>query len=116
MHMTSSSAYPLPRGRNLILASLLVLAGAAWALLIWQAGQAGGMETGLTMGFGAPLFLAIWVLMMVAMMFPTTAPMILVFARVQASKRQQGQVFVPTWIFVAAYLLVWVVFGVLAFT
>jgi predicted metal-binding membrane protein len=115
MHMTSGGVYPLPRERNLILASLLVLAGAAWAILIWQAGQTGAMETGLTMGLTAPLFLAIWVLMMVAMMFPTTAPMILVFARVQAGKRQQGQVYVPTWIFVAAYLVVWIAFGVLAF-
>jgi Predicted metal-binding integral membrane protein (DUF2182) len=70
---------------------------------------------GPTMGLGAPLFLAIWVVMMVAMMFPTTAPMILTFARVQARKRQRGEVFVPTWIFVAAYLVVWIAFGALAF-
>jgi predicted metal-binding membrane protein len=113
--MTSSSAYALPRERNLILASLLVLAAAAWALLIWQAGNTDAMGTRLTMGLGAPVFLAIWVVMMVAMMFPTTAPMILTFARVQAGKRQRGEVFVPTWIFVAAYLIVWIVFGALAF-
>ena len=89
--MTSSSAYALPRERNLILASLLVLAAAAWAVLVWQAGDTGTMGTGPTMGLGAPLFLAIWVVMMVAMMFPTTAPMILTFARVQAGKRQRGE-------------------------
>ena len=113
--MRSSSAYALPRERNLILASLLVLAAAAWAVLVWQAGDTGTMGTGPTMGLGAPLFLAIWVVMMVAMMFPTTAPMILTFARVQAGKRQRGEVFVPTWIFLAAYLIVWIAFGVLAF-
>jgi predicted metal-binding membrane protein len=113
--MTSSGAYALPRERNLILASLLVLAAAAWVLLVWQAGNTSAMGMGPTMGLGAPVFLAIWVVMMVAMMFPTTAPMILTFARVQAGKRQRGEVFVPTWIFVAAYLVVWIAFGVLAF-
>jgi predicted metal-binding membrane protein len=113
--MTSGGAYAIPRGRNVILASLLVLAAAAWALLVWQAGNPDAMGTGLTMGLTAPLFLSIWVVMMVAMMFPTTAPMILTFSRVQAGKRQHGQVFVPTWIFVAAYLVVWTAFGALAF-
>ena len=113
--MTSSGAYPLPRGRNLILASLLILAAAAWAVLIWQAGSPGTMGIGPTMGLAAPLFLAIWVAMMVAMMFPTSAPMILMFARVQAGKRQQGVAFVPTWVFVGAYLIVWTAFGALAF-
>ena len=67
-----------------------------------------------TMGMGAPLFLAIWVAMMVAIMFPTAAPMILTFARVQAGKRRQERTFVPTWVFVAAYLLVWSALGIAA--
>src|SRR5438067_8730190 len=113
--MASRASYPLPRERNLILAALLVLAAAAWALLVWQAGSPDAMGTGPTMGLAAPLFLAIWVAMMVAMMFPTSAPMILMFARVQASRRQQGAVFVPTWVFVGAYLIVWTAFGALAF-
>ena len=48
-------------------------------------------------------------------MFPTAAPMILIFARVYASKREHGQPFVPTWIFVSSYLFVWTLFGVLAY-
>jgi predicted metal-binding membrane protein len=71
--------------------------------------------SGLTMGMSAPLFLAIWVAMMVAMMFPASAPLVLTFARVHATKRQQGQAFVPTWVFVSAYLLVWTAAGVLAY-
>ena len=51
-----------------------------------------------TMGMRAPLFLAIWVVMMVAMMFPTAAPMILTFHQVQAGKRQRGETFVATWV------------------
>src|SRR5690242_17789637 len=38
------------------------------------------MSMGLTMDMSAGLFLVIWVAMMVAMMFPTSAPMILTFA------------------------------------
>jgi predicted metal-binding membrane protein len=41
--------------------------------------------------------------------------MILMFGRVYAGKRQRGQVFVPTWVFVGAYLMVWALFGALAY-
>ena len=68
-----------------------------------------------TMGMRAPLFLTIWVVMMVAMMFPTAAPMILTFHKVQTSKRQRGEAFVATWVFVAAYMVVWVLSGVAAY-
>jgi len=113
--MASSVSYPLPRERNLILASLLLLAGAAWAILIWQSAVMDDDMMGLTMGMGAPLFMAIWVAMMVAMMFPTAAPMILVFARVHAGRQQRGQPFVPTWVFVSSYVVVWTAFGALAY-
>ncbi|HET8945152.1 MAG TPA: hypothetical protein VFO59_10255, partial [Dehalococcoidia bacterium] len=73
--IVTADSYPLPRERNLILASLLVLAGAAWAVLAWQG--AGMDEMSLTMGMSAPLFIALWAVMMVAILFPTAAPMIL---------------------------------------
>ena len=115
--MTTANASPFPRERKLILGLLFILAAASWALLIWQSAamnnQAMGM--GLTMGMSAGLFMAIWVVMMIAMMFPTAAPMILMFTRVYADKRQQGQAFVPTWVFVGAYLLIWTLFGVVAY-
>ena len=112
--MATTVSYPLIRERNLILASLLALAAGGWALLVWQAAMTDG-DMSLTMGLGAPLFIAIWVAMMVAMMFPTAAPMILTFARVHENKRLQGRPFVPTWVFVSSYLVVWTVFGVIAF-
>ena len=115
--MTTANASPLPRQRKLILGLLLILAAASWALLIWQSvamnSQAIGM--GLTMGMSAVLFIAIWVVMMIAMMFPTAAPMILMFTTVYAGKRQLGQAFVPTWVFVSAYLLIWTLFGLVAY-
>jgi predicted metal-binding membrane protein len=103
--------------RNVILGLLLALAAAAWALLASQgAGADANMAMGSpTMGMHAPLFLAAWVVMMVAMMFPAAAPMILIFHQVQAGKRRRGEAFVATWVFVAAYLLVWTLSGVVAY-
>jgi predicted metal-binding membrane protein len=115
--MDRSQTDPISFQRNVILGVLLALAVAAWAALVWQ-GAAADKDMAMdspTMGLRAPLFLAIWVVMMVAMMFPTAAPMIVAFHKVQASKRQRGEAFVSTWIFVAAYLLVWGLSGVAAY-
>lgn len=65
--------------------------------------------------WGLALFMAVWVVMMVAMMFPTAAPMILAFGRIQANKREREAPYVPTAVFVAAYLAVWSAAGVGAF-
>jgi predicted metal-binding membrane protein len=57
---------------------------------------------------GAGLFLVTWVVMMTAMMFPSAAPMLLTHARVV---RSRGEGTVPTVSFVAGYLVVWMVAG-----
>ena len=103
--------------RNVILGLLLTLAAAAWAVLVWQSTDANMDMTmaSSTMGMHAPVFLAFWGIMMVAMMFPTAAPVILTFHKVQADKRENGDAFVSTWVFVAAYILVWTLAGVVAY-
>jgi predicted metal-binding membrane protein len=103
--------------RNIILALLFASAAVSWTVLIrQQVGIDPGMEMhSPTMGMTAPLFLAVWIIMMIAMMFPTAAPMILTFHQVQAAKRGRGGTFVSTWVFVAGYMLVWSAIGVLAF-
>jgi predicted metal-binding membrane protein len=115
--MDEAHANPLSVQRNIILGLLLALAAAAWAVLVWQSADADTDMTmaSSTMGLRAPLFLTIWVIMMVAMMFPTAAPMILIFHKVQSGKRQRGGAFVSTWVFVAAYILVWTLAGVAAY-
>ena len=119
----------LVRQQRVLLAALLGLAAAGWAVLIWQAnrpGMAMGDQEGemamaapstldLTAGMSAGLFLAMWVAMMAAMMFPTAAPMVLMFAHVHAGKRRRGQAFVPTWVFTGAYLALWTAFGAVAY-
>lgn len=113
---STTTSYPLLRERNAILVGLLALAAGAWALLVWQWASASDEDMmSLTMGMGAPLFIAIWVAMMVAMMFPTAAPMIMTFARVQENRREQGRPFVPVWVFTGSYLVVWTLFGVVAY-
>jgi predicted metal-binding membrane protein len=99
-----------PRPRNLLLrwqlalvAALVALAALAW----WSTGvRMSGMDAGPgtdpgTFGF----YLSTWVVMMAAMMFPSIAPMVLMYARLQ----RQSRATTPT--FVAGYLLVWAAAG-----
>jgi predicted metal-binding membrane protein len=60
-------------------------------------------------GLGA--FVFAWAVMMAAMMFPAAAPMIVLFQATAARRKAAGRAFVPTWVFVAGYLLVWTVIG-----
>ncbi len=115
MNAAGAVSAPLKRERTLLFATLLLLAAGAWAAVIWQSQAADDEMMSLTMGMGAPLFLGVWVLMMVAMMFPAAAPMILTFSAVQAGQRERGNAWTPTWMFVAAYLLVWTAFGIFAY-
>lgn len=129
---------PLGRARIALLAGLVALTAAAWAPPLYHAlsmpahtmdmpgmdmagmDMAGmdmsGMDmpgmaaAGWSLG-SAALFVAMWTVMMAAMMLPAAAPMILVFAAAQARKTRD--VAIPTWIFVAGYLLVWAAAGVL---
>ena len=112
--MNSTQPNYLLLQRDVILVSLLALAAAAWAVIVWQAALMDSDMT-MTMGPRALLFLAMWVLMMVAMMFPTAAPMVLAFHRVQASKYHLDHAFAATWVFVATYLLVWAFVGLIVF-
>jgi len=69
------------------------MAGAGWSLA----------------GFVA--FVVAWAVMMAAMMFPAAAPMILLFQATAARRRATGRAFVPTWVFIVGYLLVWTSIG-----
>jgi predicted metal-binding membrane protein len=62
---------------------------------------------------GLVAFVVAWAVMMAAMMFPAAAPMILLFRKVATQRQASGDAFVPTWMFVAGYLLVWTAVGAL---
>jgi predicted metal-binding membrane protein len=85
-----------------IVVALLLCATAAWLLTLQQSSSMAGMGGVAMLGVG--LFLVTWVLMMVAMMFPTVAPMVLTHASIV---RSRGEGSVPTVAFVVGYLVVW---------
>ena len=63
------------------------------------------------------LMIAMWWIMMIAMMSPSAAPAVLLYARVHRHALAQGQdqeKLAPTGMFVAGYLLVWLAFSVAA--
>jgi predicted metal-binding membrane protein len=104
----------LPR-RDLAVAWILmaVLAALAWVLTVAQSRDM-GVEPG-TMGLALPLFLLLWVTMMVAMMFPSVAPVAITWAR--AIGRQSAGAVRAARIaqFAGGYLLAWTAFGLLAY-
>jgi len=87
---------------------LLVLAAGAWAATVTVARGMSGM-TG-TMGLGLAAFVAIWTLMMAAMMLPSVAPTAALYARTVQSRRT-----VRLAGMVAGYLAVWAVAGLPAY-
>ncbi len=94
-------------------ALLLAAALATWVVAVERMR---GMDAGPGTDLGElGWFLGVWVTMMAAMMFPSAAPMVLLFQRVSSERARRGQPFVPTWVFVLGYLAVWTVFGLAAY-
>lgn len=60
------------------------------------------------------VFLLMWLPMMVAMMFPSAAPMILSFNRLVQQQKAQNQALGLIGVFVVGYMMSWTVFGVIA--
>jgi predicted metal-binding membrane protein len=89
-----------------IIAALLSCAAGAWLVTAQQSASIAGMDSIAMLGAG--LFLATWVVMMVAMMFPSVAPMVLTHARIV---RSRGEGSIPTVSFVLGYLVVWTAAG-----
>lgn len=117
----------LRRDKALVLVALAAITLLAWAYLFYLApgmsrmdsvGELGGMATAqMSVGFGPVdfgLMFLMWAVMMVGMMVPSAAPMILAFAGINRRRRQQGNPYVPTVVFLSGYLLVWAGFSVAA--
>ena len=87
---------------------------AAWAVSI---ARMRGMDAGPGSDLGGlAWFLGIWVTMMAAMMLPSVAPMVLVFARVSQQRFRRGRAAsIATGTFVAGYLAAWAAFGLAAY-
>ena len=101
-------AFAALRGRLALVGLLLGLAGLAW----WStADRMAGMDAGPGTDLGAlGWFLGVWVVMMAAMMFPSLAPTVALYARVT---RRRG-IDRPL-LFAGSYLLVWGSAGLVAY-
>ena len=107
------AARSLDRRTIAVLAALAILTAIAWADLAWMAADPASMASpgAWTWGYGLAM-LAMWAVMMAAMMVPSAAPAILLFAalRRHAGRNSAGAVA----LFTLGYVLAWTAFSVLA--
>ena len=109
----------LRRDRAVVLIGIAGIAALAWAYMVYLAWGLDSMDMAMPhmQSWGAVdfvLMFVMWAVMMGAMMVPTAAPMILVFANVNRRRREQQRPFVPTGVFLLGYLVVWTGFAALA--
>jgi len=100
----STATFPAARTAAMAaaLAATLGLATASWAVAVWQMH---GMDMGTATRLGSfASFIAVWVVMMAAMMLPGAAPAVLRRAQVSGGMRA-----VP--LFTGSYLAVWALVG-----
>lgn len=128
----TAAEFLMRRDRLVVAACLCVICLLSWLYLLSGAGtgmSALAMSTwefpppahgagagGWALGYWA-IMIAMWWVMMIAMMLPSAAPMVLLYARVQRHNWQQAGIvdaMVPTMAFVAGYLASWLVFALLA--
>ena len=60
------------------------------------------------------LMIFMWWIMMIAMMLPSTSPMILLFVMLNRKQREKANPYVSTGIFALAYLVTWLAFSLVA--
>jgi predicted metal-binding membrane protein len=123
MQQAASLELILRRDRVVVKAGLIVLVTLAWSYTVYLSRNMRMMSTGMDMemafmpSWGAPDFAAafvMWAVMMTAMMVPSAAPMILLFANIQRKREAAQRPFVPTSVFVMGYLVIWYGFATLA--
>ncbi|MEC7734352.1 MAG: DUF2182 domain-containing protein [Chloroflexota bacterium] len=108
------------RDRIIVVIGLGVLTVVAWLYLI---NLPEDMDN--TMGMSAAMpgvmpwhradwisMFVMWGIMMMGMMLPTASPMILMFSTVNRQKKERGQSYAETGIFVSGYALIWILFSV----
>jgi predicted metal-binding membrane protein len=92
--------------RAIIACTVALLTALSWAFLLRDA-QMTMMEPPLT------AIIAMWWLMMLAMMLPSATPAILLYARVRQTRAGDASI-AQTWVFLVGYLAVWLLFSIVA--
>ena len=107
----------LRRHRLVTIVALALLVLLAWGWLAAGAGMdsRGGATYGMSMPARSGLLVfSMWLVMMVAMMLPSAAPTILLYARAEAHRAPANAPPPPTAVFLLGYLIVWGVFSAIA--
>jgi predicted metal-binding membrane protein len=111
----------LKRDRSIVVSGLVGISALAWAYIIYVASDMEHMDMEMAMPqmqawriLDLVLVFLMWVVMMVAMMVPSAAPMVLMFATLNRRRHEQQHPLVPTGTFLVGYLLVWTGFSALA--
>ena len=119
------------RDRLAVLAGLAVITAAAWAYIVVAARRMMSGQAGMSARSMAPMLhamtgtqpwtaaefglrLAMWAVMMVAMMVPTAVPMTLLYAAVARKAAAQHSPVAPAFVFVAGYAAMWAIFSLVA--
>ena len=98
-----------------LIVGLVLLAAIAWAL---TGDRMDGMDAGPGTDLGGLGFwVTAWVVMMAAMMFPSIAPMVVMYARIEEGKRESGRAAEAgaTALFICGYLLTWTAAGLVGY-
>ena len=98
--------------RALVAASVLALAALGW----WYIATTAGTRAGAGMSMGQPslgMLVLMWWLMMAAMMLPSATPAFLLYAHVRHARNGDATI-APSWLFITAYLGVWLLFSIAA--
>ncbi|MEY2430980.1 MAG: hypothetical protein QOC92_705 [Acidimicrobiaceae bacterium] len=103
-----AAAFAAARARLGLIGLLFALAAAGWW---WTVDQMRGMDDGPWTGLGTlGWFLAVWVVMMAAMMFPSVAPTVALYSHMTKARSP-----VSPLLFTAGYLVMWTGVGLVAF-
>ena len=120
----------LRRDRQVVVGALIVVIALSWIWILLGAGT-GMPAIDMVLGSGpdrmarmmapamwtlgyAGIMFTMWWVMMAAMMLPSAAPILLLFARINRKEKSVGRPFIPTGIFAAGYLVAWGAFSGLA--
>lgn len=110
------------RDSVMVLCALLLLSALAWAATIYQAGGMGWGIVTCSMTMGMPfslanglLYVALWGVMMMAMMLPATAPLVGLCRTIARRRQEQGLPWTPAWVFVSGYVVLWTLTGGVAY-
>ena len=120
MQSTTPLEVVLKRDRLVIWGAIFLVSAIAWGYIVYVAQTNADMGMSMSVAAGNvrswtgvdfALMYVMWAVMMVAMMVPSAAPMILLFATVNRRRREQSRPFVSTGVFLSGYLVIWSLFA-----